>query len=277
MIKAPEPNLYRDVPERVYHSDLSSLSSTGAKTLATRSPAEFDWERRNGRPPKKEFDFGSAAHRYLLGKGAEIEVVHYDSWRTDEAKAQRAKAYKAGRVPLLADIDVAARELAAKARRHPLVAELLTEGEAEVSGWWVDEETGCPCRVRPDWITRRGDHVLIADAKFVDDSSPAAFEKALYRWGYHQQAPWYVDGASALLEVDPELIRFLFVAVAKPGPNLVNIYELDEDALRIGARRNREAREIFVRCLETDDWPDYGLGPHVISLPGWATYREENS
>jgi hypothetical protein len=277
MIAAPAPGLYRDVPEQQYHGDLSSLSSTGAKTLATRSPAEFDWERRNGRPPKKEFDFGSAAHRYLLGKGAEIEVVHYDSWRTDGAKKQRAKAYKAGRVPLLVDVDVAARELAAKTRRHPLVAELLADGEAEVSGWWVDEETGAPCRVRPDWMTRRGEHVLIADAKFVDDSAPAAFEKSLYRWGYHQQAPWYVDGIAALLEVDPQKISFLFVAVSKTGPYLVNLYELDADAMRIGARRNREARETFVRCTESGIWPDYGLGPHVISLPAWATYREDHS
>lgn len=276
MTAAPSPGLFWDVPEQEYHGDLSSLSSTGAKTLATRSPAEFDWERRHGRPPKKEFDYGSAAHRYLLGKGAEIEVIDYENWRTDDAKEQRDKAYKAGRVPLLVDVDTAARELAYRARRHPLVAELLADGEAEVSGWWVDKETGCPCRVRPDWVTRRGDHVLIADAKFVDDSSPTTFEKALYRWGYHQQAPWYVDGIAALLEVDPEAISFLFVAASKTGPNLVNLYELDADAMRIGARRNREARELFVRCTESGEWPDYGIGPHVISLPGWAIYREDH-
>src|SRR5690606_30614366 len=69
-----EPGVYDNVPSEVYHSDPvpgGSLSSTGARKLATECPAAFKHWLDNPEPSKKEFDFGTAAHKVVLGDGPE--------------------------------------------------------------------------------------------------------------------------------------------------------------------------------------------------------------
>ena len=43
----------------------------------------------------------------------------------------------------------------------------------------------------------------------------------------------------------------------KDPPYLVNIAELDDDAIRAGRARLRDACEIFRDCTETGIWPGY--------------------
>jgi hypothetical protein len=92
-----EPGVYEDISDTDYHGDKDSLSSSGAKALLPPScPAIFKQWRDHGRPPKKEYDFGHAAHRYVLGKGSEIVLVDADSWRTNKAKDAKDAAYAEG-------------------------------------------------------------------------------------------------------------------------------------------------------------------------------------
>src|SRR6478735_3723257 len=51
----PNDGIYSWVPEDVYHGDLASLSSSGARALLSSSPEEFDWNRRNDRKVNKNF------------------------------------------------------------------------------------------------------------------------------------------------------------------------------------------------------------------------------
>src|SRR3954471_5458063 len=100
-----EPGVYPDIPELAYHADCvseGSLSCSGAKKLLPPScPALFKWERENPPPPKRQFDFGHAAHKLVLGVGPELVGVDAPDWRTNAAKAQRDEARARGAVPLL--------------------------------------------------------------------------------------------------------------------------------------------------------------------------------
>lgn len=279
-----------ELDELEYHADLTTLSSSGARTLLNKSPAEFRYEQLHGRPPKRAYDVGHAAHALVLGEGSPVYVldpaIHglkkdgtlaanpraTATWTTAEAEARER-----GETPIHVDDWRTVEAMATAVKEHKVARRLFSDGIAEQSGYWTDPDTGVACRYRADWTQRRGDWLLLVDLKTSDNPvSPAGFAKSVLDYGYAMQDAWYRDGAR-MLHPDVERISFLFVAVSKKPPHIVTVFELDAEAKEYGARRNRKSREIFARCVEADEWPDYGLGPHLISLPYWAINREETA
>ncbi|MGW6699609.1 PD-(D/E)XK nuclease-like domain-containing protein [Nocardia sp. NPDC055049] len=265
-----EPGLYPDIPDEEYHADNTALSSSGARTIVFESPADY---RHTPRVDKAEYDFGHAAHLYVLGKGAQIRIVEADDWRTDKAKAKRAELRAAGLVPLLPKEDQQARDMAAVALEHELAGALFAVGEAELSGWWIDPETGARCRFRLDWITRLPDgRLVIVDYKTSKGAGRAAFAKSVGEYGYFAQQPFYVDGAAALgVHVDD----FLFVSQCKTYPYRVTVGRVDPLDVDLGRRINRQAIRTFAECMAADHWPDNSGEIYAASIPAYTRYRAE--
>jgi len=262
--------LYAGIPDEVYHADRDSLSSSGARTLLFDSPNEF---RNAPRVEKPEYDFGHAAHLYVLGEGSRIEVVDAPTWQTKDAKQARAAAYEAGRVPLLAKEDAKAREMAKVALGHDLVGAYFAEGEPELSGWWTDPEYGVRLRLRADWITRLPDsRVIVVDYKTSKSSGYRAFAKAAGDYGYYMQQPFYLDGLRAL-EMEPA--DFVFVSQSKTKPYRLTVARVDHRDIAFGHELNRRAVELFAKCMATDEWPDDSHLIHTVTVPSYIRYRAE--
>jgi hypothetical protein len=262
------PGIYDDMPAELYHADLA-LSSSGAKKLLPPScPAIFDYERKNGPERKREFDIGTAAHTLLLGSGPEPHVIDADNYLTKAAKQERDAAYARGDVPLLPHEFDAVQQMVARARLHPRVAEFLACGKSEQSLFWTDKETGVACRARPDWL--RDD--MIVDYKTSPSAAPSSLPKSVADFGYHMQAPWYLD-AAVELELLPPDAPFYFIFQSKQPPYLIKIVELDDRALEIGRERNAYAREIFRDCTDSGVWPGFGDDIELISLPSYEVRR----
>lgn len=270
-----DPGMYDGVPEDVYHGDKTSLSSTGARKLL-RAPALFKHELDHGGEHRPEYDFGSAAHKYVLGEGSEIVIVDADDWRTAAAKKARKDACAAGKVPILPKDDLEARRMAERVRDHALAAELLRSGLPEQSIYWTDPLTWVRLRARPDWITEYQGRVTLVDYKTSRDAEPRGFAKSAAEYRYHQQAAWYLAGArDQEIAYDP---RFVFLAQEKTPPYLVSVHEYTAEDLRIGEEWNRRAIDIYAECKAADIWPAYGDHIHTMRLPNWArTYTEETS
>jgi PDDEXK-like domain of unknown function (DUF3799) len=273
-----EPGVYT-MDEADYHADPvpgGSLTSSGARKLLA-SPARFDYDREHPPAPTPAMELGTAAHKLVLGTGPPIVTVEADDWRTKAAKEAAAAAREAGAVPLLTAEHDQVQAMAAALRDHPIAAALFDPegGDPEQSLFWVDERTGVWMRARLDWLrhTVTGRRLIIGDYKTAASASPEAFAKAVANFGYHQQAPFYCDGAAALgLDPDP---GFLFVVQEKTPPYLVAVYELDALATEAGRARNRRAAEMFRDCTEAGVWPGYPGEIGLISLPPWATRTEE--
>jgi len=269
--------LFPDMSEETYHGDPvpgGSLSSSGARAiLPPNAPARFKWERDHPQPTKKVFEFGSAAHRLVLSKGNDIVEVKAKDWRTKSAKMQASVARAFNRIPLLTK-DMAIVEAMAKAiKDHPLAASLLDpdSGDAEQTGIWTDGDSEINCRVRFDWLPfDTGKRMLIPDYKTCVSAEPKALAKSFYNYGYHQQADWYLSGARALKLCGDDAV-FLFICQEKTAPFLVTVAQLDAEAMRVAADRNRQARDLFAECTAADRWPDYtDQQLATISLPAWA-------
>jgi hypothetical protein len=270
-----------ELPEDLYHADPvpeGSLSVSGAKKLLPPScPAIYRWEREHGRPHKPAFSFGHAAHKLVLGVGADLVEVEADDWRTNAAKAIRDEALERGAVPLLSKDMRTVEAMAMALHQHPIAAALLRAdaGVPEASLFWRDDKTGVMRRGRLDWLpnARPDGRLIIPDYKTADSAEPGAFARSAAKYGYHMQAPWYLDGVEALNLAEDA--AFVFIVQEKTAPYLVSVVELDSLALRIGRERNRQAIDTYLECRTTDTWPGYADDVTLVSLPRWAEYDYE--
>lgn len=269
--------VYTDLDEATYHADKGSLSASGAKRLLA-CPAKFHYERQHGQPPKREFDFGHAAHAKVLGVGAEIVTVEAENWRTKAAQEKAKEARAEGKVPLLAEEVARVDAMAAALREHPTAAALLApeSGQPEVSLFWDDPAHGIQRRCRVDWLREPVDgRLILVDYKSCISADPKKIAKAVADFGYHLSAAWYQDVVVGLgLAADAP---FLLIFQEKTAPYLVTVVELDAEALRVGRRQADYALQLYRECTETGTWPAYVADDEIplISLPAWATYVSE--
>jgi hypothetical protein len=164
--------------------------------------------------------------------------------------------------------------MVAALRSHPTAGALLwAEGDAERSLFWIDEATGVWCRARHDKAIRdRTGRLIIPDLKTCERADERSAQRSVANYGYHQQGALYTDAAIALgLDDDP---GFVFVFVEKEPPHLVNVVQLDAEALEVGRRRNNAALRIYADCTASGVWPGYGNDITEISLPTYYPTQE---
>lgn len=258
-----------------YHADPvpgGSLSSSGARKLLSPScPALFAYEREHGQGHKTTWDIGHAAHKLVLGNGPELWRINADEWRTDKIKAQVKAVRDAGGVPLKpAQFDMVI-EMAEAIRNHKTASALFNPlgGRAEQSLFWQDAATGVQRRARLDWLPfPHAGRLIVPDYKTCVDASPAGIQKAVFKYGLHQQAAFYLDAVKALGLADE--CAFVFIFQMKDPPYLVTPVELTDLALQIGRALNRQAIDIYRQCTETGVWPGFTDAIEYISLPGWV-------
>jgi hypothetical protein len=280
------PDVY-NLPAAEYHARLE-LSSTGARKLLPPScPALFKHWREKGEQPTDAFDFGSAAHRLVLGVGEEIAEVQADNWRSPKHRDEADEHRAAGRIPLLSRDVGTVHEMAEKLREHPIASALFEPGSGRAeqtliwreSGTWVEDVDGeavpraawVPCRALVDWLRHPGGgRLLVPDYKTCASAAPADVEKAIARYGYHIQGAFYLAGLRALGRAD-DSARFLLVMQEKTAPYLVTVIEPDDTAMRMGAIRVRQALDIYAQCTATGRWPGYADDVVLAELPPWET------
>jgi hypothetical protein len=282
------PGLYR-MPAEVYHSDPApqpSLSSSIAKCIIKFTPAharakhprlaaaeqteglsrvlgadasaladEGDGDEED-KPDR--VNIGSVAHELLLGHGGGFEVCRFKDWRTKDAKAAKAEAIAAHKVPILekhfrraVNIEVAVRRK--MARVAPGVFE--NRGAGEVVGVWADE-VGCYGRLMADWVGP-GENVwnLKTTGLGLDDAS---IDRRIRDDGIDLQCMWYERG---LGEVDPSLrgrLTTRLVFVEQSPPHEVRIVRFDDAGHRwLGERKAAIASVLFAHGVNTGEWPGY--------------------
>jgi hypothetical protein len=258
-----------DIAEADYHGDRESLSVSGAKTIL-KAPALYRWQQDN--PVHKDvFDFGTAAHALVLGIGAPILVCPFDSWRSKDAQQMRDDARSKGETPLLTADYQSVQAMADVLSENTTAMRLLSEGKPEVSAYALDEPTGVIRRGRFDWLGAS----ILTDYKTAASVEPSAFAGSVAKFGYHMQAAWYLDLAH---DLGHPAEAFAFIAQEKTAPHLVEVYELDDAAIRRGRELNQRALERFRDCRDSGHWPGYTARDFTtLSLPRWAFYDNEET
>ena len=265
------PGIYPGFSEDLYHCDTVALSSSGARRIIQATPAHFRHEQLHALPPTDAMVLGSAVHSLALGVGPRVVRLDYDSWRTNAAKEAAAEIRLTDGIPLLADTYRKAVAMADAIRLHPLAGPLIESAppeRRELSGWWIDDDTGIWCRVRFDAVGEIAGRPVVVDVKTA--ASRAGFRKSVDDRGYDQQQAWYCEAALVLGLTDawPD---FLFAGVESSPPYAAWVSRLEPEWVERGYARNRRARETFARCVEADDWPAYPIEIDDVPMPRWAS------
>ena len=260
-----KPGIYSGISNADYHKS-EALGSTSLKTLATKTPAHYQYDRTH---PKfsDAFTLGTAAHSLILeGDTSQFVIVDAANWLTKDAKAAKADALAAGKQPLLTKELEQVKAMHDSVMRHSIALPLFTGHKAEESVFW--DEDGLMLKCRPDaWKPGQ-----LVDLKTTVNADPREFGKTAHNFGYHQSAAHYIDGVKA---ATGEELPFTFVLVEKTAPYLVSVVELDWEAIDLGRALNDRAKRIYRECTETGNWPGYPPA-EPIALPNYAVYETED-
>lgn len=156
---------------------------------------------------------------------------------------------------------------------------LFGAGETELTITWRDEdpELAQPmgCKARLDrLLVAPSAGVLVVDLKSTEDPSEEGFARSIGSYGYHRQAAWYCHAAQAL--IGTSLPRFAFVVVRSTPPHTVAVYELEPEAIAIGAAEIRESLRALSRAMADNNWTaPWERGVKKINLPLWARRKGE--
>lgn len=256
--------LIEALPEADYHADKARLSASGAKRIL-KAPALY---RHWLTTPEQggNLDIGTAAHALILGEGMEaVYVAPFDNWQTKAAQTERDVARADGLSPVLPKQWEAVCDMADTLSQHTQAMELLADGRAEVTMYARDRATSIERRGRLDWLRDDG---VIVDYKTTVSAAPWAFAGSCAKYGYHlSEANYRYLCARNGIEVKAAAL----IAQEKEPPYLVEVFELDEDAVALGYRRMEEACRVLEQCQMTGEWPGYTRRPfNTVSLPGWA-------
>lgn len=272
------PTAIFDLPEDAYHADglcpEPSLSSSMAKLiLQPAGPARLREQLDNPPPRKRVFDFGSAAHGKILGRGQPI--VGIDGNRNATAvRAEIAAAEAEGFLVLKpAEVDII-DAMAEAILNHQLAADLLTagKGKPEVSLFGVDDQTGRWLRGRLDFLHSDG---LVVDYKTAQSADPHSFARSAWTYGYHIQAAHYIQLA-VQLDLVANDVDYWLIAQEKTPPYLPAVRRLDTELLAEGARQVRRAIDLWDQCQTLDEWPGFPNTPETVTAPRWATLGGDN-
>jgi len=277
-MKISAPGVY-SMPSTQYHSDCCdgpSLSSTGARILAQQCPAAYKWQKDNP-PIKEEFEIGNATHLLVLEPHLfeqSVWRIPKDDYRTKEAQQMRDEARAAGFIPLLPRQQEQIDGMRSSLLNDPIAQFALSGGfEVERSMFARDPEfDGTWVKCRPDVMPKSRRY--LADLKTTANADPDAFSRAIFDYGYHQQAAWYRWVVELTLGYRAK--DFYFLVVCKQPPYLVTTVRIDDEAIGWGEILNRRARGVFAWCLRHNEWPSYRPVLHEqpaafdVGLPAWA-------
>lgn len=273
--------LHYDIHDAVYRADPCaepSLTQSIAKTLVTLTPAHAKYMRHE---PTTKFDIGHIAHRLLLGRGRELEVVEADDWRTKSARETREAAAERGALAVLnADYNTGEDMVEAAFRQ-------LCVDRPYASDWDTDD-------VSPS----RAEVVAIAMTAINLSDPPICkpyYMRALIDWlpsltrvwDYKSTAmsvarsmatslpDWCIQAAMherILNLIDPDNAgrrEHRFVVQENFEPYALQVVRLTEAHLTIGRAQVARAEAIWARCMATGEWPAYPVEDATPEYPAW--------
>jgi hypothetical protein len=291
MSETPTPGVYPGTPMAEYHG--WRAASNSSLTRLMRSPAHLKayWE-----AEYRDTDalrLGRAIHTAVL------EPDDFDDRYTVadmcQAQTQKGKACTNQGLFMHANIGWVCGVHAKNADEHlvPVNRETLTEGdrkmclairdavhatkrargmlvgpgEVELSVLWDDKDSGALCKARWDRHSPELAGGTIVDLKTTTDASPLAFERTIFKYGYHRQGALYLMSAKAR---KLPARHYTIIAVEKEPPSGVGIYRLTEGAIQGGEDQVRPLLRRYHECVTNDEWPCYPDEVRDISLPAWA-------
>ncbi|MGH8462403.1 MAG: PD-(D/E)XK nuclease-like domain-containing protein [Stenotrophobium sp.] len=256
-----------------------ALSQSIANTLLMKSPLHA-WLNHpllgaQPRAPTKAMDEGQLVHTLLLGKGAAVEIVNADNFRTKAAQEVRDNAIAAGMLPVLRRVyDEAATAVETLRANIAAFGISIDTNMAEIAIEWEEPGEFGPvlCRGKMDHVDL--DRGVIIDVKKAENAHPNRVGRLMTEYGMDVQACAYQRALSALRPEHEGRTSMLFVFCELSAPYAVTPAQADGAMRTRGEHRWLRAVRTWERCLREDKWPAYTSTIVSASPPPWSMSDE---
>lgn len=264
----------KSMPAEEYHAHQAVGHSSLVKLM--RSPAHYRAYMDTPREPTPAMFFGTALHTAVLEpeRFRDTYVVKPSFDRRTKAGKEGALEWEEnhkGFVGIEQEQMDAIRAIQVSVFQHRTANQLLSNGHAELSVFWIDPDTGIECKCRPDFLTidENGEVTGIVDVKSAADGSSELFAKAMVNYGYDLQSAFYSDPFQAALGRE---IPFRFIAAESDEPFAASVYRVGERTLQLGRKKYKQALQLLAWCRESNSWPSYQPfgDEEAIEVPHWA-------
>ena len=291
-----KPGMYSGIPMLAYHGNICdgpSISTTGVKTIALESPADYyDTSYLN---PKRGEDketsaliFGRAIHHLVLGEPhfQKTFIQQPDTYEDEKTGDIKKWMNSAGACKIWNSIQARKnlyvltkteveqiRGIANALSVHPLVLHGILNGLVERSLFWRDPVTGIWLKHRPDVIpTDSGD---VCDLKKIRDAEWDVLVNNYQDFGYWVQGAMCRQAFRTVL--DMEMVDFTLLFVEDKAPHSINPAIIKTHDMDLGDLVIRAALDTMARCLKENYWPDkgamYGNTARYIEMRPWFRDR----
>ena len=143
-------------------------------------------------------------------------------------------------------------------RSEPKLMSILEEGHAEVSLFWIDPETGVPCKGRIDWLTTFVTLDLKTFTQKIPQSIDYCIAQEIFKRKYYRQAYMYTTARTMLgLGNKPFIIAF----VESDEPHEIRLKRLEPGKpTNLYWELGRNETRHFIRTF-AEYWKRFGVKP----------------
>lgn len=272
-MKIHEVGIYENIP----FADYLAIEAVNHSTLRRMGDSALHYSHAKAAPPTPPGDsmrIGSALHAWMLERERFAELVAIQpqfSGKGSVALREEWQAAHEGMTIIDGDEHAAVLGMGLAIGSHPEARKYAAKpGQREVVVVWIDEATGLKCKARCDkFFPTIG---LGVDIKTTRDAGTDAFEKSIADYGYHTQLAFYRRGMRAATKGETE---FVIVAVENTAPYGCAVYDVDQDALKIGEKYCETWLARVAECQKSGEWPGYRQEVMTIGLPRWARLKAQ--
>lgn len=248
--------IIRNLPFEKYISDPKYIHQSDLKSI---NESLNHYELKKERQPSDAQKVGTMGHVFLHEFGDindRYMVVPSGDGRFKAVKDLRAKAKEQakaeGKTLITQDEFQMGFQWRESAMADPLLRSMFEADKSnhEVSAFWEYKHAGrnFGACMRMDFY---GENMgIIIDSKFMQTGSPRSFYRDVWKYGYHIQCAWYLDGMKAITGQD---FKFLFLVVEKTFPWNVQLYEIDQDWIDKGKEDIGKALDKLIDYGSTTD------------------------
>jgi len=264
------PNrIYYDLPAEVYHHPLCPGISASKLSLIHKSYAYYKYKTEH---PERSpaLDFGCALHDAILlpevFESTYVKAIDCDR-RTKVGKEKFDEFCKTAADKIIIPKDDYTKIIAMRDRVMSVEAcRRMLKGRAEVSMFWIDEETGIQCKGRMDLYR---DDSIILDLKTTQNASKKAFSKSIVDYGYDRAGAFYLDGITKITG-RPHGV-FAYIAIEKEPPFELGLYILGQRSIDNGRALYKKDLQKYIEGLKHAELKmENDLNFEVINVPDWA-------
>ncbi len=231
-----------------------------------------------------DLDFGKNAHTILLEpelfRSKHIVIPEFSGKTQDGKESKNSKEAKdkkkawfarlpADAIPVDAEDIESHTGMLNQLLSHGLIKNIFHSGSSEISGFWIDKETGVRCKFRADYIN--GSKKAVIDYKTARDASTTTMLKEIEKRYYDVQLFHYAMGCRALGIPIEDLI---IVAQEKEYPYLPNTISINELLREDAEARWRSALNVLAKCFQTGVWPGYPEKVNEVGPTNFRIYKE---